>query len=56
MYIYIYIYIQIHTYTYIYTQHVPKCMSCHKAIVVISGKTHCFMITCTLCPSCSCEI
>ena len=22
--------------------HVPKCMSCHKAIVVITGRTHCF--------------
>ena len=22
--------------------HVPKCMSCHKAIVAISGKVHCF--------------
>ena len=22
--------------------HVPKCMSCHKAIVVITGKAHCF--------------
>ena len=22
--------------------HVPKCMSCHKAIVVISGREHCF--------------
>ena len=22
--------------------HVPQCMSCHKAIVVITGRTHCF--------------
>ena len=22
--------------------HVPKCMSCHKAIVVIIGRVHCF--------------
>ena len=22
--------------------HVPKCMSCHKAIVVITGRAHCF--------------
>ena len=22
--------------------HVPKCMSCHKAIVVINGRAHCF--------------
>ena len=24
------------------SNHVPKCMSCHKAIVVISGRAHCF--------------
>ena len=23
-------------------QHVPKCMSCHKAIVVITGRAHYF--------------
>ena len=22
--------------------HVPKCMSCHKVIVVITGRVHCF--------------
>ena len=22
--------------------HVPKCMSCHKVIVVITGRAHCF--------------
>ena len=22
--------------------HVPKCMSCHKSIVVITGRAHCF--------------
>ena len=22
--------------------YVPKCMSCHKAIVVINGRAHCF--------------
>ena len=22
--------------------HVPKCMSCHKPIVVITGRAHCF--------------
>ena len=22
--------------------HVPKCMSCHKAILVITGRAHCF--------------
>ena len=25
-----------------YAQHVPKCMSCHKAIVVITRRAHCF--------------
>ena len=25
-----------------YIHHVPKCMSCHKVIVVITGRTHCF--------------
>ena len=25
--------------------HVPKCMSCHKVIVVITGRAHCSMIT-----------
>ena len=29
-------------YVYITVHHVPKCMSCHKAIVVITGKAHCF--------------
>ena len=24
------------------SSHVPKCMSCHKAIVVITGRAHCF--------------
>ena len=24
------------------TRSVPKCMSCHKVIVVITGRTHCF--------------
>ena len=27
---------------YIYTHHVPKCMGCHKAIVVITGRAHFF--------------
>ena len=42
-----------HTHTYIYIQgthmmyiitvhRVPKCMSCHKAIVVITERAHCF--------------
>ena len=25
-----------------FANHVPKCMSCHKAIVVITGRAHCF--------------
>ena len=30
-------------YTWIHdVHHVPKCMSCHKAIVVITGRAHCF--------------
>ena len=27
---------------HITVHHVPKCMSCHKAIVVITGRAHCF--------------
>ena len=27
---------------YITAHHVPKCMSCNKAIVVITGRAHCF--------------
>ena len=37
--------------------HVPKCMSCHKAIVVITGRTHCFHDNIyILRSSCFCEI
>ena len=37
--------------------HVPKCMSCHKAIVVITGREHIvFKIAYMLCLSCFCEI
>ena len=25
-----------------WAHHVPKCMSCHKAIEVITGRAHCF--------------
>ena len=25
-----------------FVHHVPKCMSCHKTIVLITGKAHCF--------------
>ena len=48
IYIYMYIYIHIYLYyihIYIYDvrlHHVSKCMSCHKAIVVITGRAHCF--------------
>ena len=31
-----------HALGHITVHHVPKCMSCHKAIVVISGRAHCF--------------
>ena len=31
-----------HALGHITVNHVPKCMSCHKAIVVITGRTHCF--------------
>ena len=27
---------------YVIVHYVPKCMSCHKAIVVITGRAHCF--------------
>ena len=27
---------------HITVHHVPKCMSCHKAIVAITGRAHCF--------------
>ena len=37
--------------------HVPKCMSCHKVIVVITGLAHCFHDSIyILHPSCFCEI
>ena len=33
----------VHWYQQCVTEHhVPKCMSCHKAIVVITGRAHCF--------------
>ena len=28
--------------THAHAHHVPKCMGCHKAIVVITGRAHCF--------------
>ena len=37
--------------------HMPRCMSCHKAIVVITGRAHCFHdCTYILHPSYFCEI
>ena len=48
MYMYILIYIYIYNiymcnHGFVATvHHVPKCMSCHKAIVVITGRAHCF--------------
>ena len=35
--------------------HVPKCMNCHKAIVMISRRAHYFH-GCVLRPCCFCEI
>ena len=29
-------------YEHITVHHVPKCMSCHKATAVITGRAHCF--------------
>ena len=37
--------------------HLPKCMICHKAIVVITVRAHCFHhYICILRPSCFCEV
>ena len=54
---YIYIYTLVHCYQQCVTvHHVPKCMSCHKAILVITGRTHCLHdYTYILCLSWSCE-
>ena len=35
-----YIYIYIYIYIYVTVHHVPKCMSCHKATAVITGRAH----------------
>ena len=46
-------------YGYITVHHVPKCMSCHKAIVVITGRADCFhdyIYIYILRSSCFCEI
>ena len=40
--IYIYIYTRSTTHRVLYGSNVPKCMSCHKAIVVITRRAHCF--------------
>ena len=42
IYLSIYLSIYLYTHTYITVHHVAKCMSCHKAIVMITGKAHCF--------------
>ena len=50
-----YIYIPYTRYIYKTGHHVLKCMSCHKVMVVITGRKHCFLIFMTayiLCPSC----
>ena len=36
--------------------HVSNCISCHKAIVVITGRAHCFHDYIYITPSCFCEI
>ena len=49
---------------YVTVHHVPKCMSCCRAILVITGRAHCFhdcvytynMYIYLLHPSCFCEI
>ena len=43
IYIYIYKWSLVHWYQQCVTvHHVPKCMSCHKVIVVMTGRAHCF--------------
>ena len=48
----------VHWYQQCVTVHrVPKCMSCHKAIMVITGRAHCFHdYIYILRSSCFCEI
>ena len=52
IYIYIYIYAQVPNHVHIFDynhNHIynePKCMSCHKAIVMIIGRVHCFHNIC----------
>ena len=41
-YIYAHIYIMLIYYAHVNVHHVPKCMSCHKVTVVITGRAHCF--------------
>ena len=54
---YIYIYTLVHCYQQCVTvHHVPKCMSCHKAILAITGRTQCLHdYTYILCLSWFCE-
>ena len=45
IYIYIYVYAIMKTMCppgYQTVHHVSKCMSCHRAIVVVTGRAHCF--------------
>ena len=45
MYIYTYIFVYVyehHTSCVSTVHYVPKCMSCHKTILVITGREHCF--------------
>ena len=36
--------------------HLPKCMSCHKTIVVITARAHCLHDSIYIIPSCFCKI
>ena len=42
-YVYIYLHVIMKTMCPPRYHHVPKCMSCHKAIVVITGRAHCIL-------------
>ena len=48
-----------HALRHMTVHHIPKCMSCHKGIVVITGRAHCFhdyRHIMLILPSCFCEI
>ena len=52
-------FVAIHALGHMMYDHVPKCMSYHKSVVVINGRARCFhvfMIAYILHPSCFCEI